>query len=220
MLWLHFFPRKSDSQLIREDDYHSVQIPQLSLTFNLDRLLVVAYRILDLSRQASGYIVDLEIAELLLLIDDDYRQLEAHHVDQTSSIENVDAWIKSHLDQIQTNEDIGAAFNFNTIYLNRLFKKRHHTSLYQYVITQKILRAQQLLVSTTLTISEVAQHSYFKDKRNFSRTFKTRIGITPEKYRLIFNRKYINSPTYDPDISVPSSVKAELSHQSVSKSNG
>ena len=86
----------------------------------------------------------------------------------------------------------------------------HHVSLYQYVLTKKIEKAEQLLISTSIPISDVSQQSYFNDKRNFLRIFKKRLGITPEAYRKLFTRKFINSPTYDPEIPVSSALKNEL----------
>ncbi|WP_010621020.1 AraC family transcriptional regulator [Paucilactobacillus suebicus] len=212
MLWIHFFPREDVKEVenIDNSDYYSSLIPQHGIMYDSDPLLVIAYEILDSAQKKKGLSIDLQVTQLLMQLGEDFRQASIHSRSLDKSIENIDVWIDAHLDEIDTVADIGLAFNFNSVYLNRLFKDKHHTSLYQYVITQKIKRAENLLISSGIPISEVSKNSFFKDKRNFSRTFKKRVGITPEKYRQLFKSKFINSPSYDPEIPVPERIKVEL----------
>jgi AraC-like DNA-binding protein len=52
-----------------------------------------------------------------------------------------------------------------------------------YVREVKLQRGQSLLLSTTLTVGEIATHCGFKSKFHFSRLFKTRFGSSPTFYR-------------------------------------
>lgn len=63
------------------------------------------------------------------------------------------------------------------------FHDAFHTTPHQYVITQRISRAKNLLTSTRLTITEISAAVGFSTPSHFATTFKDRVGITPSQYR-------------------------------------
>lgn len=214
ILWIHFFPNRVVTAVNDiEDSYYLATIPQQGRLFSRSSVLVEAYRVLNLSQRTTGFAVDNAVSQLLVTLSHDYQRQQQQSRDQDSTIETVDKWISAHLNLIHTNADIGRAFNFNPVYLNKLFKGKYRVSMYQYVLTEKIKRAENLLVSTNVPISEVARESYFNDKRNFSRTFKSRIGITPEAYRKLFTRKFLNTPDYDPELPISDFLKNKIKHK-------
>jgi len=212
MLWIHFFPKEPVIDVAHDslDGYHCITLPQQGRLFDRNSVLIEAYHVLNLAQKTSGYALDVAVCQLLIILSSDYHQAILQEQGPDSTLDNVDKWITAHLDRIQSNRDIGIAFNFNPVYLNKIFKNKHHISLYQYVLSKRIEKAEELLISTSLPIADVAQQSYFNDKRNFLRIFKKRLGITPEAYRKLFTRKFINSPTYDPEIPVSDSLKKEI----------
>ena len=52
-----------------------------------------------------------------------------------------------------------------------------------YVREVRLQRCQTMLLSTTLTVREIAQHCGFKSEFHFSRLFKSRFGSSPTFYR-------------------------------------
>lgn len=209
-VFIHFFPNGevTFSDSTKQNDYYVVNIPRQSTIFNKDSILSSAYQILELYQTKEGHILDLSVAELSTLIDQDYKELIEHKRSSSAgtSIENIKTWISAHLSEIETSQDVADAFNFTAIYLNRIFKRSYGQSLYQYVISQKIQRAKLLLETSDETIYEISQEVYFKDSKNFSNAFKSRVGISPRNYRDSYNQRSIHTPTYDPVVPVSDKV--------------
>lgn len=213
-LWFHFFPQGNvtinDPQA--DKSYTTASIPRQASFLHINHVLTMAYQILDLNKLFKGYILDISISELLFLVAQDYCD-HLHHKNfpqSERSVNSVKSWINAHLNEIETSKQIADEFNFNVIYLNRLFKHYFHQSLYQYVIGQKIERAKQLLISTDAPVYDIAGEAYFNDPKNFTRTFKKRTGITPSRYRKTFSRKNIRTPSYDPVMPVSDRIMDQL----------
>jgi AraC-like DNA-binding protein len=73
--------------------------------------------------------------------------------------------------------------------LCRLFQRFSKTSPYQYLLQLKINQAVNLLLGTDLLVKEVALRAGFGDPFQFSRTFKSLQGVSPEKFRRLRLRK-------------------------------
>ncbi len=65
----------------------------------------------------------------------------------------------------------------------RLFKKDTGQTPFNYLKKCRLEEAQKLLLSTNLTVSEIAGHVGWNDTFHFSRIFKKNIGVSPLNYR-------------------------------------
>lgn len=68
-------------------------------------------------------------------------------------------------------------------YLSSLFKQDTGTTLIDYINTQRINRAAQLLSGTDQSITAVAEQVGILDVNYFTKIFKKAIGVTPTQYR-------------------------------------
>jgi AraC family transcriptional regulator len=68
-------------------------------------------------------------------------------------------------------------------YFIELFKQSMGMTPHQYVIQQRIKRAQDLLSDRTLAISEISLACGFANQSHFTRLFRTLTGMTPKAYR-------------------------------------
>lgn len=75
--------------------------------------------------------------------------------------------------------------NFEKSYMSRFFKKHLGMTCTDYITRRRLNRATQLLVSTELSISEVAYETGFTNVSFFLKKFKERYGLTPKKYRTL-----------------------------------
>lgn len=73
-------------------------------------------------------------------------------------------------------------FGYSEKYLIRLFKKNTGKTPMQYFIDKKMMRAEEMLSETTLTVKEIAEKLHY-DYYYFLRLFKKRTGISPTKFR-------------------------------------
>lgn len=70
-----------------------------------------------------------------------------------------------------------------------VFKQQIGLSPHAYHIQQKIIRSQQLLKHTELSISAIAEQLHFSTQHYFSKLFKKVTGLSPSEYRNL--RKFI-----------------------------
>lgn len=71
----------------------------------------------------------------------------------------------------------------NHSYLSTLFKKEVGVGFIDYLNDIRIKRSQDLLVSTNLSLVEIAMKSGFDSQSYFTKTFKKKYDITPSEYR-------------------------------------
>lgn len=71
-------------------------------------------------------------------------------------------------------------------YLQHLYKRFFGTTLVSDMILSRVEHGKQLLVSTNLTVIEIAKKLNYCDDVSFGRQFKKVTGISPKKYRVQF----------------------------------
>ena len=80
-------------------------------------------------------------------------------------------------------------FGYNEKYIYNLFKKYLGVSPLQYIITQKLKDARQMVLSTSDTIESIALSLHYENPQYFMRQFKKHFGMTPTEMR----QHYANS---------------------------
>lgn len=73
--------------------------------------------------------------------------------------------------------------HISTGYLHALYQQYFHTTCMNDVITSRIKYACDLLVSSNLSVAEIAECCGYSNTEHFIRQFKERTKITPGKYR-------------------------------------
>ena len=69
---------------------------------------------------------------------------------------------------------------------DRRFREKYGSSPLQWLLHQRILRAQRLLETTDLTIDEVARRSGFATGTTLRPHFRAVVGVSPQSYRRTF----------------------------------
>lgn len=87
-----------------------------------------------------------------------------------------------------TVNDLSAFIGLDRTYLYRLFKKELDMSPNEFIIGYKIKRAEDLLLTTHLSVKEIANSIGYDDSLAFSKLFSKRNGISPTKFRASKNR--------------------------------
>lgn len=81
------------------------------------------------------------------------------------------------------NEDIAAQVNYHPNYANSLFLRHTGHTLHQYLIDCRVQRALELLLSTEMSITDVAMQVGFSSLSRFTKEFSARTGYSPSCYR-------------------------------------
>ena len=82
-----------------------------------------------------------------------------------------------------TISDIAAQVNLSVSRFSALFREAFHTSPVSHLLYYRLQRCTILLLSTDLTVAEIAFSCGFDNLSNFNRQFRDRIGSTPTAYR-------------------------------------
>ncbi len=99
-------------------------------------------------------------------------------------IQQLDSYIQSHISQNIVVEDLCQEFHISRTRLYRLSNTYLGCGLAEYVRTQRILCAQQLLVQTNFPVSEIANMVGFPEYNYFSRIFHQVCGCSARNYRV------------------------------------
>lgn len=97
-------------------------------------------------------------------------------------------YIYAHIHSRITVEDLAKHVNLSASHLSRLFKQETGISVSDYIRTQKIERAKNLLRYSDYTYVEISNYLSFDSQSHFIQTFKKYEGITPKNYRDKFYR--------------------------------
>lgn len=92
-------------------------------------------------------------------------------------------YIQRHYAEDPSLRETAEAVHISEAYLSRLFTSRLDTTYSRFLTGTKISHALNLLMNTSLTITEVAAQCGYANSNYFSDAFKKVMGISPLKYR-------------------------------------
>lgn len=106
---------------------------------------------------------------------------ESYHEDPF--IQQVDAYIKAHIDQDITLTDVAKLVHLHPTYFSQWFKDKSGKNFSTYVTEKRLKRAETLLHQTNLRIYEIARMSGYQSQKHFMKLFKKEKQCTPTQYR-------------------------------------
>jgi AraC-like DNA-binding protein len=108
------------------------------------------------------------------------------HADTTgipTKVVDLLGFIQLNLSKPITVKQLANMVNQHPDYLSRLFLKLTGERPLSYIHTKRIERAQYLMVTTQLSLSQIAEAIGFENLPHFSRVFKKKTSLTPGQYR-------------------------------------
>jgi AraC-like DNA-binding protein len=106
--------------------------------------------------------------------------------DPNTPITPVLDYIRLNLRENITLKNLSEKACMSTTSFYRFFKRELGMSPIEFVISEKLRCAKQLLKNPTIQINEVCYLSGFEDSNYFIRLFKKHEGITPKQYQLLY----------------------------------
>ncbi len=92
-------------------------------------------------------------------------------------------YIRAHVQEPLTVEQIANSLSVNSSYLSKLFKKEMGKSISEYIRDSKIEIAENMLRHLDDTSLQIANYLGFSSQSHFIQVFKKQTGQTPEEYR-------------------------------------
>ena len=99
-------------------------------------------------------------------------------------------YLQEHYREDLKAEQVAAHFNYHTSHINRIMCRATGTTLHNYLIRYRLNVAKTLLLSSSLTISQISDQIGFKNAGHFSNTFRKSTGCSPGEYRAT-RQKYV-----------------------------
>ena len=123
-----------------------------------------------------------------------FRQQSAAFLKAAKQLVPVLNFIHENLEDDLRREKMAGLIHLSSSAFHSLFKTAIGTSPGEYVQNLRIQKAQQLLISSNLTVNEISQKVGHRDPFHFSKIFKTRCGTSPSFYRDQVRKSLEKSP--------------------------
>jgi AraC-like DNA-binding protein len=102
----------------------------------------------------------------------------------TRMLRCIEEYIDVHLEKALTVEELASHLGISPSYFARSFRSSVGLPPHAYVMRRRLLRAQELLASTELPLTDIALATGFADQSHFSRRFHEMTGMPPRAFRL------------------------------------
>ena len=102
------------------------------------------------------------------------------------TITGITRYLQEHLAEELSLSVLADQFHLNPQYISQLFKSEIGVNFLAYLTSIRMEKAKKLLLSTPLSVAEVAERSGYGDYRVFTKVFKKSEGVTPSQYRRDF----------------------------------
>jgi AraC-like DNA-binding protein len=154
---------------------------------NTDELATLTSKLFTNMISSDPYkdvLADLLFKELLIRIIQQQQlgELMEPTAQVNESISHLKKYIREHLSEKLTIDDLSLKANMSKASLFRLFKDEYGITPMELVIQERLRKAKEML-SANMTIKEVCYACGFSDVNYFIRIFKSREQITPGNYQ-------------------------------------
>ena len=91
--------------------------------------------------------------------------------------------IAADISRHYTIEQIAKHVGLSATKLKKGFKELFKTTLFEYLETERMEKAKQLMRSTDKSLKQISRLAGFRYINNFNRTFKRKFGVSPHEWR-------------------------------------
>jgi AraC family transcriptional regulator len=98
-------------------------------------------------------------------------------------IRRLNVFIEARLDQPIRLEELSAVSKLSTAYFSRAFKLTFRKTPHAYIVRRRLERAETLMLTTDILLSEIAARCGFSDQAHLCRLFRQQYAQTPAAWR-------------------------------------
>ena len=126
--------------------------------------------------------VEAKIIKLLILIFDQFNEKNTiKEMPETPS--TIKRFVDENYHRNIKVEEIGKKIGINQNTIRKAFKAQYNITVSDYIAELRMLKAKKLIINKELMIKEIAIECGYEYVQNFTRAFKKKFGISPEKLR-------------------------------------
>ncbi len=101
-------------------------------------------------------------------------------------ISRVDKFINDNISNSIRTTELASLLSLSVSHFTHAFKQTTGMTPLIYVATMRVKAAQQFMLCSTRSLSDVALHHGFCDQAHFCRVFKRKTGLSPQTWRKIY----------------------------------
>ncbi|SRR5258706_4658621 len=164
----------------------SVAPEELNILPSLVNLLDGVRKELDADREAARAL--LTRAASLIRVEIDRQAVEEAPGAQSGclaawQIRRLNVFIEARLEGPIRVEELGATSKLSSAYFSRAFKRTFHETPHQHLVRRRLERAEMLMLTSDLSLSDIALRSGFSDQAHLCKLFRRQYGETPAAWR-------------------------------------
>lgn len=195
-LWCHF---SSDNYFdivdISDEDYIKsfpestcLFMPLFNNDISDDTSKVLLRQVLHMANRTfkSQQLMNYILTSLLLEISEEAyikaQRIYSSAVEESNFTEILE-WIRINMRNNISLQEVSNYFHYNPEYFSRIFKVKTNQTFTNYLMENRILKARDLLINTTMSIKEIAFFIGYNNPKYFMKVFKKSEGMTPTEYR-------------------------------------
>jgi AraC family transcriptional regulator len=91
--------------------------------------------------------------------------------------------VEEHLHALIRTEDLAAVARLSVSHFSRAFRDSFEDTPYAYVLGRRVVRAQEMMVSSDDSLAQIALSCGMADQAHFSRLFRRITGESPSRWR-------------------------------------
>jgi AraC-like DNA-binding protein len=99
------------------------------------------------------------------------------------AMRRVQEYVETHLSESMDLAELAAIAGLSVYHFARAFKQTAGVTPHHYLVRRRVERAQEMLASSELPLSEVALATGFSDQSHLARLFRQLVGMTPGQFR-------------------------------------
>lgn len=119
----------------------------------------------------------------LLLRNFEKIKIDKGDLSKSISFQKILEYISQNYSDKITLESVSAEFNYNPVYISRLFNARVGVNFKYYLDNFRVRKATEMLLETDMTIAEISSACGYENIRTFNNVFKKVVGIPPSNIR-------------------------------------
>lgn len=138
---------------------------------------------LQIARPHFQEMLAMQLRELFILISRQNVPGKKINLYTMAEMEQATHYFSEHFNDAISIEDYAASRHMSACWFIRSFKQYNGITPMQYVLNIRIANAQNLLLTTSNNITEIAAIVGYDNPLYFSRLFKKQTGVSPSEYR-------------------------------------
>lgn len=127
--------------------------------------------------------IEAKIIKLLILIFEQFNEKDIEE-DLSKTPETIKKFLDENYHKNLKIEEISKIIGINQNKLRKEFKEQYQTTIVNYISELRMLKAKKMIVNNRIMIKEIAIECGYEYVQNFTRAFKKKFGVSPEKLRL------------------------------------